>query len=210
MSHLFNLSIPQFPTELKDYWYSHPKLPFSMNELGGIKETSEKFRVRLKCSGIVLDTGKGTDLFNTVYYHKCLWECFNSQLAGGPFPIIFVDGNPYNTSKNNLLRVTKNVHPDVLRPAIENSIRFWKDTLNHVNLLKDKYKITDKEFYELFPISVYFREILQKPEKIENLEKRLRYIEEKSKLWHSKLEKPVRRRRTRQVITSISQESIGE
>lgn len=209
MAHLFELSIPQFPTELKDYWYPHPKLPFSMNELGGIKETSDKFRVRLKCSGIVLDRGRGTDLFNTVYYHKCLWECLNSQLAGGPFPIIFIDGNPYNTSKKNLLRVTKDVHPDTLRPAIENSIRFWKDTLNYVNQFKAKHKITDKEFYEVFTLSIYFREILQKPEKIENLEKRLRYIEEKSKLWHSRSEKPVRRR-TRRVTTLTSEESIGE
>jgi len=209
MPHLFDTQFPQFPTELKDIWYPHPKLPFSMNELGGVKETDKNYRVRLKCSGLVLDKGVASKEFNTYYPHKCLWECFNSQLAGGPFPIIFADGNPYNTAKSNLLRVTQDVHPDILGPAIEATLRFWKETHEYMMKFIRKNQMEEKDFYLLFTIPTYFREILQNPEKIENLEKRLRYIEEKSILCHSKSGKQVRRR-TKRVTTLISQESTGE
>jgi len=189
---LFTAKLPYVPVELKDIWYPHFQLPARVNELGGIESTSPDMRAEHRRSGVQFDTGKNTPTVKTICYYRLLWECYNGRKTRSRSTIIFADGNPYNVTKKNLVEASPETPFEILTPAIDNTLDFWKKSRAEYESYLTNKKIDSEKFRDLFNLKKYFWDFLTFPGKIENLEIQLRYIEEKSHLCHLKSDRRTR------------------
>ena len=137
--HYFQALPPKIPVEKLNKWFQHPWLEAEVNEFGEVRSTDpgQEFYDMVDENYYGLRHTKG---LNKGKYRKTafLFCCYH-QVKKAPRYIFYLDGNPYNLTKSNLIGINY-APPDLISKAMENTHSFIRNTIQEIPKYIQKYE----------------------------------------------------------------------
>ena len=129
---------PKISDDKFDKWFHHPSIPAKCNEFGYIESTNPQLEfydtMDPECFGIRVIAGSQKGKYRKTGF---LFSCYHG-IARAPRTIFYLDGNPYNTTKSNLIAVNYSP-PDLLLQAFQNTYAFIENTIKQIPVVCRKY-----------------------------------------------------------------------
>ena len=136
--HYFEALPPKISLEKFNIFYSHPYAPVQVNELGYTEsrdpnvvfyDTKEPGYYCIRVPG-----GKQIAKWRKVHF---LFSCYHG-LKRSPTKIFYLDGNPLNCMKSNLIGINY-APPELMWAAVDNTNEFISNTIEQISLKMKKY-----------------------------------------------------------------------
>jgi hypothetical protein len=160
---------PKISMDKFEDWFYHPKTPVKVNEHGFAESTDPSIvlyePLNPDAFAIRKASGEHKGKFRKLQFLFC---CFH-YLKRAPAVILFLDGNPYNCTKSNLIGVNY-APPELVLPALKNTHEFISNTVKNIPIQIQKYA----DFWSIddvvhnLRIPKFYLEFYFFPEKMEN------------------------------------------
>jgi len=124
--HIFQTCFPQLELEEEEIFYPHPLWDLKVNQIGVIYpgESITYYSYSVLSENVGLNDLK--TLKTTIPKQKLVAQCFAGSMDV-PFQVVPLDGNPYNTTRDNLL-----YHNSQKKKALENYKTFKKNSIEYM------------------------------------------------------------------------------
>jgi hypothetical protein len=167
--HYFEALPPKIPINRFEVYFPHPKTPIHVNEFG-YAECTDPSLVLYEPSkpgyyAIRYHNGQQKAKYKKLQF---LFSCYHN-LSRSPKVILFLDGNPYNCTKSNLIGVNY-AGPELVLPALKNTHDFISNTVAQIPIQFQKYAgiwSIDDVVHNL-AIPKFYLDFYFFPEKMEN------------------------------------------
>jgi hypothetical protein len=177
---------PKISLDKFDVWYHHPYSPIKVNEVG-YAECTDPNLVFYEPDAPGLYALRFVDGAQKAKYRKVpfLFCCYHG-LSRAPRVILYLDGNPYNCTKSNLIGVNY-APPDLIGEALHNTHQFIRNTIEFIPIKIQKYSKfwTANEVVNNLKIPQFYIEFWQHPTKFK------KFIEENEKAVEISIRKKI-------------------
>ena len=168
--HFFEALPPKISPEKLNIWFSHPSIDAEVNEFGEARSTipDQVFYDTDKVGYYALRFTKGQ--IKGLYKKTGFLFCCYHQTGKPPRQIFYLDGNPYNFTKSNLIGLNY-AGPDLILPAMLNTHAFIENTVQKIPEILAKYSCfwSEEDTVENLKIPTEYMEYYLFPEKMEKL-----------------------------------------
>lgn len=124
--HIFQKCFPQLELEEEEIFYPHPLWDLKVNQIGLIYPADSITYYSFSVLSEHVNLNDLETVKTSVPKTKLIAQCFAGSMDV-PFQIIPLDGNPYNTTRDNLL-----YHDSFRKEASENYRRFKQNSLEYM------------------------------------------------------------------------------
>ena len=165
--HYFEALPPKIPMEKFEVFYPHPTRPIQVNEFGypESKDPNIVFYDPDKPGFYAIRVPGGIQIAKWTKINF-LFSCYHN-LQRSPRVILFLDGNPYNCTKSNLIGVNY-ATPELMLTALKNTNDFITNTVAQIPVMIKKYSEywSANDVVDNFKIPREYIEFWQHPKKL--------------------------------------------
>ena len=139
--HWFECLYPMLAEDEEEVFYQHPTEGIKCNQLGILFYDEDRYVAYDMVTGsVVREFGSynGDKIRIVGAKPKIIWECYHQEKLGSGSHFLFLNGNPLDLTKENLLTVSK-TDPITKAFATEARRRFIYNSVEHLVKLEAKY-----------------------------------------------------------------------
>jgi len=139
--HWFECMYPTLGEDEEEIFYQHPTEGIKCNQLGILFYDEERYvSYDMTTGSVVREFGayNGDKIRVIGSKTKIIWECYHGKHLESGCHFLYLNGNPLDSTKENLLAVSK-IDPITKAIATEVKLKFIRNTVEHLVKLEAKY-----------------------------------------------------------------------
>ena len=154
---LFQAKFPTLEDHEEEIFYQHPTEDIKCNQLGVLYYDEDRYSTYPTASGA---TVREHQKFNKEGARsvgskiKIIWECYHQEILGIGAHCLFLNANPLDRTKENILMISK-IDPATKKEASRAKAKFISNTVDHLITLERKFEkegISNQQLHKLLQI----------------------------------------------------------
>lgn len=155
--HFFQAKFPTIEDHEEEIFYQHPTEDIKCNQVGILYYDEDRYSAYSTLSGSVVRehqtyNGRAARLVGSK--PKVIWECYHNRLLERGSHFLFLNANPLDLTKENLLTLIE-IDPDIRKEAAKAKKKFIDNSMDHLIRLEKKFEkegITNQQLHKMLQI----------------------------------------------------------